>query len=84
MSTSKQSQAAARRRGELHRADGDRRVAQAMGARRHDKGTKGTLRMTPRQHDEETARVQIAAGDRSYGRRLNKPLQAIGGEQSGR
>lgn len=81
MSTSKQSQAAARRRGELHRADGDRRVAQAMGARRHDKGT---LRMTPRQHDEETARVQIAAGDRSYGRRLNKPLQAIVGEQSGR
>ena len=84
MSTSKQSQAAARRRGELHRADGDRRVAQAMGARRHEQGT---LRMTPRQHDEETARVQIAAGDRSdrsYGRRLNKTLQAIGGEQSGR
>jgi hypothetical protein len=30
----KQSQPAARRRGELHRAHGDRRVAQAMGARR--------------------------------------------------
>jgi hypothetical protein len=42
MSASKQSQAAARRRGELHRADGDRRVAQAMGARRA--GDKGTLR----------------------------------------
>ena len=32
--TTKQSQPAARRRGELHRANGDRRVAQAMGARR--------------------------------------------------
>ena len=34
MSTSKQFQPAARRRGELHRADGDRQVGQAMGARR--------------------------------------------------
>jgi hypothetical protein len=34
MTTSKRSQPAARRRGELHRANGDRRVAQAMGARR--------------------------------------------------
>jgi hypothetical protein len=34
MSTSKQSQPAARRRGELHRAIGDRQVAQSMGARR--------------------------------------------------
>ena len=34
MTTSKQSQPAARRRGELHRADGDRQVAQFMGARR--------------------------------------------------
>lgn len=32
--TTKQSRPAARRRGELHRANGDRRVAQAMGARR--------------------------------------------------
>ena len=34
MTTSKQSQPAARRRGELHHANGDRQVAQAMGARR--------------------------------------------------
>jgi hypothetical protein len=34
MTTSKQSQRPARRRGELHRANGDRRVAQALGARR--------------------------------------------------
>ena len=32
MSTSKQSQPAARRRGELHRADGNRQVGHAMGA----------------------------------------------------
>jgi hypothetical protein len=32
MSTSKQSQPAARRRGELHRADGNRQVGQAIGA----------------------------------------------------
>jgi hypothetical protein len=35
MTTSKQSQPAARRRGELHHANGDRQVAQFMGARRH-------------------------------------------------
>ena len=34
MTTGKRSQPAARRRGELHRANGDRQVAQAMGARR--------------------------------------------------
>ena len=34
MTTRKQSQAAARRRGELHHANGDRQVARAMGARR--------------------------------------------------
>jgi hypothetical protein len=34
MTTSKQSQPAARRRGELHRANGDRQVAQAIGAHR--------------------------------------------------
>jgi hypothetical protein len=34
MTTSKRSQPAARRRGELHRANGDRQVARAMGARR--------------------------------------------------
>jgi hypothetical protein len=32
MSTSKQSQPAARRRGELHRADGNRQVGHAIGA----------------------------------------------------
>jgi hypothetical protein len=35
MSTSKQSQSAARRRGELQRANGDRHVAQTIRARRH-------------------------------------------------
>ncbi len=35
MTPSKRSQPAARRRGELHRANGDRQVARAMGARRH-------------------------------------------------
>jgi hypothetical protein len=34
MTTGKRSQPAARRRGELHRANGDRQVAQFMGARR--------------------------------------------------
>ena len=34
MTTSKQSQPAAGRRGELHRANGDRQVGQAIGARR--------------------------------------------------
>jgi hypothetical protein len=34
MTTSKQSQPAARRRGELHRAIGDRQVGKAIGARR--------------------------------------------------
>jgi hypothetical protein len=34
MSTSEQSQPAARRRGELHRSNGDRQVGQVMGARR--------------------------------------------------
>ena len=34
MTTSKQSQPAARRRGELHHANGDRQVAQSIGARR--------------------------------------------------
>lgn len=34
MTTGKQSQPAARRRGELHYANGDRQVAQVMGARR--------------------------------------------------
>jgi hypothetical protein len=35
MSTSKQSQPAARRRGELHRADGNRQVGHAIGAPGH-------------------------------------------------
>ena len=35
MTTSKQSQPAARRRGELHHANGDRRVALALEAHRH-------------------------------------------------
>jgi hypothetical protein len=35
MSTSKQSQPAARRRGELHRADGNRQVGHAIGASGH-------------------------------------------------
>ena len=34
MTTSRQSQPAARRRGELHHANGDRQVAQSIGARR--------------------------------------------------
>jgi hypothetical protein len=34
MTAGKRSQPAARRRGELHRANGDRQVAQSMGARR--------------------------------------------------
>jgi hypothetical protein len=35
MTASKQSQPAARRRGELHHADGDRRVSLTIGAHRH-------------------------------------------------
>jgi hypothetical protein len=35
MSTSKRSQPAARRRGELHRADGNRQVGHAIGAPGH-------------------------------------------------
>ena len=46
MSTGKQSQPAARRRGELHRADGNRQVGHAVGAPgRIAPGTRGDRRL---------------------------------------